>query len=949
MDRRLRQIRTPLVGFLLASGAYLYAFPTASLVFVALVLAHVVGGLALTTLLARFLFREFQDCSAQARAGWILLTLGAVLGVILIFTGALRPYFPLMYAHIGVSLLGLLFLSASALRVPGEGRTSATVRVMALILVTGLASGAAWGLRESWHDDQVFVIENPDLPPASMDSEGDGPAGPFFPSSAQTSTEGYVPVDFFTESQKCQRCHADIYDQWFSSAHHFSSFNNQWYRKSIEYMQDVIGTKPSKWCGGCHDPAILFTGMMDTPIREIIDTPEAQVGLGCVMCHSVSVNSTMGQGDYTIEYPPLYQLATSENFLVRAVHDFVVKVSPEPHRRAFLKPFVRKQTAELCSTCHKVHLDLPVNNYRWIRGFNDYDNWQASGVSGMGARSFYYPPESQKCTDCHMPMVASDDFSNHDGLVRSHRFPAANTALPVANRDQAQFDATEEFLKNDIVSVDIFAVSPARPTQAGPGGLMTGELSTTFAVGEEAEAAAPVSFLEATPITAPIDRAEPVVRRGDSVRVDVVVRTRKVGHFFPAGTVDAFDVWVELIAKDETGRVLFWSGMVEDEGKGPVEKGAHFYRALLVDSRGNPIDKRNAWAARAVVYVRLIPPGAADTIHYRLEIPEDAGDEIQLEAKLHYRKFTWFNTHFAYAGVREGEEGDMSPDYDDGTWRFDGDTSGVSGELKEVPDLPAVTLAEDRTTLRVIDGSADAPEPRAVVEAADWERWNDYGIGLLLQGDLKGAEVAFQRATEADPANVDGWVNIGRVRVREGNLEGAREVLERALEMSPDLARANFFYARVLREEGSFDEALQHLRIVTDQYPRDRVVWNGVGRIRFLQREYALAVEALGRVLEIDPEDLMAHYNLMLSYTGLNQEEKAVAHQQLYLRFKADESAQAITGPYRRDHPEDNRERQPIHEHPSVDLSLLMNEEANSPTMALSNTAPGRPGSGGGP
>ena len=43
------------------------------------------------------------------------------------------------------------------------------------------------------------------------------------------------------------------------------------------------------------------------------------------------------------------------------------------------------------------------------------------------------------------------------------------------------------------------------------------------------------------------------VRRGEEVRVDVVVRTRGVGHFFPGGTVDAFDVWLELKAVDENG------------------------------------------------------------------------------------------------------------------------------------------------------------------------------------------------------------------------------------------------------------------------------------------------------------------------------------------------------------------------------------------------------------
>ena len=81
--------------------------------------------------------------------------------------------------------------------------------------------------------------------------------------------------------------------------HHFSSFNNQWYRKSIEYMQDVVGTQPSKWCAGCHDHAVFFNGRFDRPIKEQIDTPEAQAGLGCTSCHSIAhVNSTMGQGDF---------------------------------------------------------------------------------------------------------------------------------------------------------------------------------------------------------------------------------------------------------------------------------------------------------------------------------------------------------------------------------------------------------------------------------------------------------------------------------------------------------------------------------------------------------------------------------------------------------------------------------------------------------------------------
>src|SRR5205085_2406164 len=88
--------------------------------------------------------------------------------------------------------------------------------------------------------------------------------------------------------------------------------------------------------------------------------------------------------------------------------------------------------------------------------------------------------------------------------------------------------------------------------------------------------------------------------------------------------------------------------------------------------------------------------------------------------------------------------------------------------------------------------------------------------------------------------------------------------------------------------------------------------------ILFLQKRYQDAVAEFQQTLAIDPEDLQAHYNLMLCYSGLGDEAHANEHKERYLRFKADESAQAITGPYRQAHPEDNNERQAIHEHVSI-------------------------------
>ena len=178
----------------------------------------------------------------------------------------------------------------------------------------------------------------------------------------------------------------------------------------------------------------------------------------------------------------------------------------------------------------------------------------------------------------------------------------------------------------------------------------------------------------------------------------------KSDTFSPGGTVDAPETWVELKAVDDKGQTLFWSGKAGDDGKGPVEPGAHFYRSLQIDEHGNAINKRNAWSTRAVVYVRLVPPGAADTIHYRLNVPQNAGSKITLTAKLCYRKFSWWNTHFAYAGVSKQEPAgpQTAKSYDDRTFTFDGDLTKVSGKLKEIPELPIVVLAEDTVELRVL-------------------------------------------------------------------------------------------------------------------------------------------------------------------------------------------------------------------------------------------------------
>ncbi len=381
---RVPSLRTWLVGgtiVLLVNTGYIAAFATPSVFYMLNVLAHLVLGVALAVGFFVLLVRDRSVRVPLVAAGVFFAMAVGFAGYLVAF-GNVHAHAWALRAHVVTAALGVAALipyALSSLQKPAASRGFALgipiAAAFALVFpVAVLAYAAA-------HPSPSARIVNPDTAPATMDGEGAGPTSPFFPSSAKTNVGGIIPSNFFMDSERCGECHKDIYAQWKSSMHHFASFNNQFYRKSIEYMQSVVGTQPSKWCAGCHDHAVFFNGRFEKPMIQQADTPEARTGLACTSCHAIThVESSMGNGDFTIEYPPLHQFLSSRNAFVRKMDSFLTYLNPEPHRRTFMKPFMRADSAEFCESCHKVHLDVPVNHYRWVRGFNEYDNWQASGV-----------------------------------------------------------------------------------------------------------------------------------------------------------------------------------------------------------------------------------------------------------------------------------------------------------------------------------------------------------------------------------------------------------------------------------------------------------------------------------------------------------------------------------------------------------------------------------------
>ena len=663
----------------------------------------------------------------------------------------------------------------------------------------------------------------------------------FFPSEAVTATGNFIPAKTLMMDDYCLRCHKDAYDGWFHSAHHFSSFNNQAYLVSVRETRKVSierdgDTRAARWCAGCHDPVPFFSGQFDDPKFDDVNNPTSQAGITCTACHAIThVNSTRGNADYTIEEPQHYPFATSENKVLQWVNETLVKAKPEMHKRTFLKPAIKG--AEFCSTCHKVGLPFALNHYKdFLRGQNHYDTFLLSGVSGHGAKSFYYPPVAKgNCIDCHMNLVASTDFGAKDfddkpgREIHNHLFLGANTGL-AAIRGEPEIAAKQaNYLKDKKVRVDLFALRD--------GGSIDGAL------------------------LGPLRPEVPTLDPGKPYLVEAVVRTLGLGHPFSQGTVDSNEIWVELIAK-VGDKVVGHSGGIDPDGT--VDPYSHFINVYMLDRFGKRIDRRNAQDIFVPLYNKQIPPGAGQVVHFGLDVPEGLAGPIVLEAKVNYRKFDRKYMDIVY-GPGKG------------------------------PELPITLMAQDSVALPVRGGPGVANPPSPIVET--WQRWNDYGIGLFLKGSDKGgqkgelrqAEPVFQKV--ADLGFADGWVNLARVYQREGRIPDARLALDKAASHPKPAAPwvISWLSGQIDEKNGYLDEAIaRYESVLATKIPArqfdfglDYDVINALGSVTYARarleplgsperRALMLkAAEVYRRTIAIDSENVAGHYGLGQAYADL--------------------------------------------------------------------------------
>ncbi|MEM7395380.1 MAG: tetratricopeptide repeat protein, partial [Verrucomicrobiota bacterium] len=230
-------------------------------------------------------------------------------------------------------------------------------------------------------------------------------------------------------------------------------------------------------------------------------------------------------------------------------------------------------------------------------------------------------------------------------------------------------------------------------------------------------------------------------------------------------------------------------------------------------------------------------------------------------------------------------------------------------------------ICRDAITLPV-DGVAETV-PEATSQVPAWQRWNDYGIGLFRKGNagsekgqLKQAAAAFDRVEDLE--RFDGPLNLARVYLKEGRLDDAVNALRRTEGFEPRAPRwtVAWLTGEVDRQNGFFDKAIEAFKsILEDRYPeldergfdfsRDYMVINTLGLTYFERAKQErgearkasreaflrLAIDRFRNTLEIDSENLTAHYNLGVIYAQLGEEEKAEEHRALHAKYRPDDNA----------------------------------------------------------
>ncbi len=676
----------------------------------------------------------------------------------------------------------------------------------------------------------------------------------FSPGNADSFDGKFIPGDNFISAARCAACHTDVHPQWSQSAHR-NSFREPFYQKNVTDLIQQKNIAFTRHCESCHNPAALFSGALtDNP--RFKKRPFDEEGVSCIVCHSIESVDGRGIGGYVMGKPALLQRADGSKVLQATDQEILNNVAD--HKRAMMRDLLK--TPEFCGACHKSQVPRELNDYKFLRAFAVADELQMSSFSKESPHPFYVR-NKETCNTCHMKDVPTKrfDVSAKDGTIASHRWAAANTAIPTFYGYKEQLDEVVEFLQDDKLGVDIFALHVKQE-------------------GKSREK-----------LVAPIDRKNFRISGGDTLTADVIVTNKNIGHGFPPELRDFYEAYVEFTVADEKGEVLFKSGFIKPSGE--LDERAHAYKTYLVFPDGSLNDLHHIWRTKVVAQNLGIGSGRSDLARYKFTLPPNVSGVIKMSAKLQYRRFTRVFSDYV---------------------------------LGRSVDYPVVLLAKSERALQIgTENKGTAPESKT----ADWRRWNNYGISLLDQRQFPQAADAFDEVIDSNFKEYQPFAltNKALALMEMGGWKEAEKLVDKAIAIDANNLRAIFQAGRIDRVLSRLEAAEANFKKVLEKYPRDRMTLQQLGELAKIKADTVPASERRAelniarsfydQILAIDPEDVGAHYNMMIIYQKLGMREEARLEAKIFQDLKDDQQVTSIASNFLQTNWNIGNESLPFHSH----------------------------------
>jgi tetratricopeptide (TPR) repeat protein len=218
--------------------------------------------------------------------------------------------------------------------------------------------------------------------------------------------------------------------------------------------------------------------------------------------------------------------------------------------------------------------------------------------------------------------------------------------------------------------------------------------------------------------------------------------------------------------------------------------------------------------------------------------------------------------------------------------------------------------------MQVGSNSAKASDPNDKSAVPDWRRWNNYGIAMFDNRQYPLAIEAFTHAADLDEKyRPTALTNCAMAHIELEQYDEAATILDGVVKANPTMARALFQQGRIFVKRGQLEQAENNFKQVLAAFPRDRITLQQLGELCKIKRDYQGALECYDKILAIDPEDLGAHYNLMLVYRKLGRTDEARREAKIFADLKDDPGALSLANQFLRKHPEMSNESVYWHVH----------------------------------